>query len=78
MNGFKLIEIPYTEENLLSYDYIMHKAGYWGGNILDEFNPKSRLQSIHDKGFDLYNFAQPAPTNQENVVDYSKMKVGVK
>ena len=26
--GYKLIEIPYTEENLISYDYIMHKAGY--------------------------------------------------
>ena len=23
-----LIEIPYTEENLISYDYIMTKAGY--------------------------------------------------
>ncbi len=28
LHGLKLIEIPYTEENLLSYDYIMHKAGY--------------------------------------------------
>ena len=28
MSGFKLIEIPYTEEHLISYDYIMHKAGY--------------------------------------------------
>lgn len=28
LNGIKLIEIPYTEENLISYDYIMHKAGY--------------------------------------------------
>ena len=28
LHGFTLIEIPYTEENLLSYDYIMHKAGY--------------------------------------------------
>ena len=27
-HDFKLIEIPYTEENLISYDYIMHKAGY--------------------------------------------------
>ena len=24
----KLIEIPYTEENLINYDYIFHKAGY--------------------------------------------------
>lgn len=24
----KLIEIPYTEENLIDYDYIMRKAGY--------------------------------------------------
>lgn len=28
LNDIKLIEIPYTEENLISYDYIMHKAGY--------------------------------------------------
>lgn len=28
LNGYKLIEIPYTEEHLLSYDYIMKKAGY--------------------------------------------------
>ena len=28
LNGLNLIEIPYTEENLISYDYIMHKAGY--------------------------------------------------
>ena len=27
-HGFNLIEIPYTEENLISYDYIMRKAGY--------------------------------------------------
>ena len=28
LHEFTLIEIPYTEENLISYDYIMHKAGY--------------------------------------------------
>ena len=28
LNDIKLIEIPYTEENLISYDYIMEKAGY--------------------------------------------------
>lgn len=28
LHDFKLIEIPYTEENLISYDYIMQKAGY--------------------------------------------------
>ena len=28
LHDFKLIEIPYTEENLISYDYIMEKAGY--------------------------------------------------
>lgn len=28
LKGYKLIEIPFTEENLISYDYIMHKAGY--------------------------------------------------
>ena len=28
LHGFTLIEIPYTEENLISYDYIMERAGY--------------------------------------------------
>lgn len=28
LNNIKLIEIPYLEENLISYDYIMEKAGY--------------------------------------------------
>ena len=28
LNDYRLIEIPYTEENLISYDYIMTKAGY--------------------------------------------------
>ena len=28
LNDIKLVEIPYTEENLISYDYIMQKAGY--------------------------------------------------
>lgn len=28
LNGIPLIEIPYTEENLIDYDYIMTKAGY--------------------------------------------------
>lgn len=27
-HGLKLIEIPYTEESLINYDYIMTKAGY--------------------------------------------------
>ena len=27
-HDFKLIEIPYTDEHLISYDYIMKKAGY--------------------------------------------------
>lgn len=27
-HGFQLIEIPYTEEDKISYDYIMKKAGY--------------------------------------------------
>lgn len=27
-HGLTLIEIPYTEENLITYDYIMEKAGY--------------------------------------------------
>lgn len=28
LNDLTLIEIPYQEENLISYDYIMRKAGY--------------------------------------------------
>lgn len=28
LNNLRLIEIPYLEENLISYDYIMNKAGY--------------------------------------------------
>ena len=28
LNDITLIEIPYTEENLITYDYIMKKAGY--------------------------------------------------
>ena len=28
LHGFTLIEVPYTEEHLVNYDYIMHKAGY--------------------------------------------------
>lgn len=28
LHDLNLIEIPYTEENLISFDYIMEKAGY--------------------------------------------------
>ena len=28
LNGYNLIEIPYTEEHLINYDYIMKRAGY--------------------------------------------------
>jgi len=28
LHNIRLIEIPYTEENLVDYDYIMKKAGY--------------------------------------------------
>lgn len=28
LNGYKLIEIPYTDEGFINYDYIMKKAGY--------------------------------------------------
>lgn len=28
LNDITLIEIPYTEENLVTYDYIMQRAGY--------------------------------------------------
>ena len=28
LHNITLVEIPYTEEHLITYDYIMHKAGY--------------------------------------------------
>lgn len=28
LNGYKLVVIPYTEEKLITYDYILRKAGY--------------------------------------------------
>ena len=28
LHDFRLIEIPYTDENLITYDYIMKRAGY--------------------------------------------------
>ena len=28
LHDFNLIEIPYTDDNLISYDYIMKRAGY--------------------------------------------------
>ena len=28
LHGIPLIEIPYTEEHLITYDYILNKAGY--------------------------------------------------
>ena len=28
LNDITLIEVPYTDENILSYDYLMEKAGY--------------------------------------------------
>lgn len=28
LHDITLVEIPYTEENLINYDYIMKKAGY--------------------------------------------------
>lgn len=28
LHGFNLIEIPYTDEALINYDYIMERAGY--------------------------------------------------
>lgn len=28
LNGITLIEIPYTDEDQISYDYIMNRAGY--------------------------------------------------
>ena len=28
LHGINLIEIPYTEEHLIDYDYIMNRAGY--------------------------------------------------
>jgi hypothetical protein len=28
LHGYKLIEIPYTDEQIITYDYIMRSAGY--------------------------------------------------
>ena len=28
LHNIRLVEIPYTDENLITYDYIMEKAGY--------------------------------------------------
>lgn len=28
LHGLRLVEIPYTDEDIISYDYIMEKAGY--------------------------------------------------
>lgn len=28
LHGITLVEVPFTEENIVSYDYIMEKAGY--------------------------------------------------
>lgn len=28
LHGFTLVEVPYTDENLISYEYILKKAGY--------------------------------------------------
>lgn len=28
LNGITLLEIPYTDYNILSYDYIMERSGY--------------------------------------------------
>ena len=28
LNHYKLIEIPYTDEDIITFDYIMEKAGY--------------------------------------------------
>jgi len=42
---------------------------------LDEAIEKSRQETIHDKGFDLFNFNY---TEEGKVIDYGKIKVGVK
>ena len=39
----------------------MHKAGYWGGGILDNLNETAtpiidNQEAIHAKGFDLFDF----------------------
>lgn len=28
LHGITLVEVPYTEENIITYDYLMTKAGY--------------------------------------------------
>ncbi len=44
---------------------------------MDELNTESRQDAIHSKGFDLFNFGY-APTDENGVTDYSKIKIGVK
>ena len=62
----------------------MHKAGYWGGGILDNITEdnlyQSRQDTIHAKGFDLFNFGYANPENlsEDAISEYAKIKVGVK
>jgi len=37
-----------------------------------------RQETIHNKGFDLFNFGFPIEENNENISEYGKIKVGVK
>jgi hypothetical protein len=49
-----------------------------GGRTLEDFiNQTTRQDTIHAQGFDLFNFASPV-INENGVVEYNKIKVGVK
>ena len=56
------------------------KLAIKGGKILDENLQETRQDTIHAKGFDLFNFGYAIPEDvpPEAVSDYSKIKVGVK
>jgi len=47
---------------------------------LDEKIHETRQDTIHSKGFDLFNFnyAKPESVPEDAVTDYGKIKVGVK
>lgn len=49
-------------------------------NITEENVYQSRQDTIHAKGFDLFNFgyANPEHLSEDAITDYSKIKVGVK
>ena len=49
-------------------------------NITEANIYQSRQDTIHAKGFDLFNFgyANPEQLSEDAITDYSKIKIGVK